>query len=178
MIKFRDAKPADAKEIFRIQADGWNYAYKNILSPKFLAYKTSDESIQEKINKFREVLNNYHEKNNLFLVALEENKIVGYFGGGSIESEQCRADKELHRLYIDTNYIGTGLGKKLIQEFAKRMKLQGAKTFGLMCLSNNKSMGFYKQMGGIVTVEKPTSEKLENTMGSFLEFNIDEVLSK
>jgi len=177
-IKFRDAKTSDAKEIFTIWANGWRYAYKNILSPEFLARVTSDENVQKKISSFKEHFENSTAKGDIFIVATDNDKIIGQVSGGSIQSKECKADSELHGMYIDTNYIGKGVGKILFQEFAKHMKNKGAKTFGLMCFSDNESMKFYKHMGGVVTIERPSSEKFENTMGSFLEFNIDEVLSK
>ncbi len=109
---------------------------------------------------------------------IDNGRVIGYINGGAPESKECRADKELYSLYIDTAYIGRGIGKQLLQTFAGEMQRMGAQTFGLMCFSDNASMGFYKKMGGVVTIERPSSEKFECKLGSFLEFNISEVLQK
>lgn len=178
MIKLRDATIDDAKDIFTIWANGWRYAYKNILSPEFLARATSDEVVNDRIKQFPTRLQISIDKGNVYLVATDDDKVVGFVSGGSIDSKECAADKELHGMYMNPDYIGRGVGKILFQGFARKMKEQGAKTFGLMCFSDNKSMGFYKHMGGVVTIERPSSEKYERTMGSFIEFNIDEVLGK
>lgn len=178
MFKFRNATVDDAKIMTDIWAKGWIYAYKNILSQGMLERKTSDVALQEKSEKFVKKIENAKEDNVLYLVITDDDKVIGFVEGGVIESKECQADKELHTLYINTDYIGRGVGKMLFQEFAKRMKEQGAKTFGLMCFTDNKSMGFYKKMGGRITITRPSSEKWESKLGSFLEFDIDDVLSK
>jgi RimJ/RimL family protein N-acetyltransferase len=178
MITIRNAVVSDAQSIFTIWADGWRYAYKNILSPGFLNKAVSDEVVNDRIKQFPDRLQASIDKGNVYLVATDGDEVIGFVSGGSIDSKECNADKELHGMYINPNYIGHGVGKILFQEFAQKMCEQGAKKFGLMCFSDNKSMGFYKKMGGIVTIERPSSPKFESAMGSFIEFNIDEVLNK
>lgn len=177
-IILRFAQIEDAASIMKIRAEGWKYAYKNILSPEFLAQKTSLSTIQDKIDGFPEHLEKMMKNGDIFIVATDENRVVGFVAGGSIQSVECQADKELHSLYIDVNYIGCGLGKILIQEFAREMQKQGAQSFGLMCFTENPSIGFYKRMDGKITVERQSSPKWESKMGSFLEFYIDEVIAK
>lgn len=176
MIQIRSADLSDAKAIYAIWADGWRYAYKNILSPEALERFVGDSVVKNRIDTFQGHLENEKSKGNVFLVATAEDKVIGFVSGGVPNSKECKSDKELDGMYIDTDYIGKGIGKLLFQSFALEMKKQGAKTFGLMCFSDNESMKFYKKMGGVVTVERQSSEKFENTMGSFLDFNIDEVL--
>ena len=175
-LQIRDATPTDADAIYNIWANGWRYAYQNILSAGFLAQRVSDEVVANKIAKFPERLKQEIAQGNIFKVLTDDNLVIGYINGGVPESPECNADKELYSLYIDTKYIGNGIGKMLLQTFAQEMMSQGAKTFGLMCFSANRSMGFYKKMGGKVTIERPSSEKFERTMGSFLEFDIADVL--
>ena len=175
-LQIRDAIPADANAIYNIWANGWRYAYQNILSADFLAQRVSDEVVANKIAKFPERLKQEIAQGNIFKVLTDDNCIIGYINGGVPESPECNADRELYSLYIDTKYIGNGIGKLLLQTFVQEMLSQGAKTFGLMCFSANHSMGFYKKMGGKVTIERPSSEKFECTMGSFLEFDIADVL--
>ena len=178
MIEIRDAIPTDADAIYNIWANGWRYAYKNILSAEFLANRISDSVVASKIEKFPERLRQEIANGNIFKVMTDNGRVIGYINGGAPESKECRADKELYSLYIDTAYIGRGIGKRLLQTFASEMQRMGAQTFGLMCFSDNASMGFYKKMGGVVTIERPSSEKFECKLGSFLEFNISEVLQK
>lgn len=178
MLKIRPAKIQDAENIVYIWADGWIYAYKNILSKEMLKKKTSADALREKTEKFVNKIQNAEDAGMLYLVITDDDKVIGFVEGGVPESKECNADKELHTLYINTGYIGRGIGKMLVKEFAKKMKEQGAKTFGLMCFTDNKSMGFYKKMGGKITITRPSSEKWESKLGSFLEFNIDEVLEK
>lgn len=173
----RKAEITDAENIYKIWADGWQYAYGKILSPEFLAKRVGDAAVNEKIMKFPEKLRKETDKGNIFLVLIDNDKVIGFVSGGVPNSPECRCDGELDMLYIDTDYIGCGIGKMLFQTFAGEMKKRGLKTFGLMCFSDNKSMGFYKKMGGKVTVERRSGEKFEYTMASFIEFNIDEVLS-
>jgi GNAT superfamily N-acetyltransferase len=178
VFQVRSANAEDAKAIFRIWADGWNYAYKNILSPYLFARRPSDTVVEDKDNRCSDRLAAKTAGGDIYLVATDSDKVVGFVSGGAIHSDECKADTELRRMYVNPDYIGRGVGKLLFQEFAQNMKSQGHKTLGLMCFSDNAGMGFYKKMGGVVTVERPCSEKLECVMDSFIEFNIDDVLSK
>ena len=174
MFVIRNAEINDANTIYYIWADGWRYAYENILSSEFLEKRVGADAVDKKIKKFPEKL----QEEDVFFVVSDDDKVIGFVAGGKPNSPECNADSELDMLYIDTHYIGCGVGKLLFKHFAKEMKKRGKKTFGLMCFSDNKSMGFYKKMGGNVTVERQSGEKFEYTMASFLEFNIDEVLKK
>lgn len=153
-LQIRDATPADANAIYNIWANGWRYAYRNILSPEFLAQRVSDEVVANKIAKFPAHLKQEIAQGNIFKVLTNKDRVIGYINGGIPESPECNADRELYSLYIDTSYIGNGIGKLLLQTFAREMLSRGAKTFSLMCFSANHSMG------------------------SFLEFDITDVLDR
>lgn len=178
MFKIRNAEIADAKAIYNIWSNGWKYAYNMILSQEFLEKRVGSDAVSKKIKNFPEKLEKIREKGDVFLVVLDNDKIIGFVSGGAPNSPECTADCELDMLYIDTNYIGCGVGKFLLQVFAKEMKNRGKKSFGLMCFSDNKSIGFYKKMGGRITIERQSGEKFEYTMASFIEFNIDDILKK
>lgn len=178
MFQIRPAQLSDAGDIYDIWSRGWRYAYGKILSPEFLEKRVGPEAVQEKIQKFPEKMRKEADKGNIFLVLTDDDKVIGFVSGGAPDSPECKCDSELDMLYLDTEYIGCGAGKLLFKTFATEMKKRGLNTFGLMCFSDNKSMGFYKKMGGVVTVERPSSAKFENTMASFIEFNIDEVLER
>jgi len=178
MFKIRNAEIADAKAIYNIWSNGWKYAYNMILSQEFLEKRVGLDAVDKKIEKFPEKLDKEKSKGNIFWVILDNDKIIGFVSGGAPNSPECTADCELDMLYIDTNYIGCGIGKFLLQLFAKEMKNRGKKSFGLMCFSDNKSIGFYKKMGGRITIERQSGEKFEYTMASFIEFNIDDILKK
>jgi hypothetical protein len=65
-----------------------------------------------------------------------------------------------------------------MKEFACLMQAQGAKTFGVGCLTGNKiGMGFYKRMGGKPVIEI-LCERYGNIPETFFEYNISEVLEK
>ena len=177
MFEIRKAEIKDAANIYDIWARGWKYAYGKILSPEFLSKRVGDDVVKEKIEKFPEKLRKETEKGNIFVVLVDNNKVIGFVSGGMPNSPECKCDSELDMLYLDTEYIGCGAGKLLFQTFAREMKAKGFKTFGLMCFSNNESIGFYKKMGGVVTVSRQSGEKFEYTMASFIEFDIDEVLN-
>lgn len=178
MFETRQAELNDVKSIVNIWLQGWLYAYKNILSKEFLEKKTNQEAIDKKTKKFSEAINSCKNSDSIFLVMTDKDKVIGYVEGGIPESKESNEDKELYNLYIDTEYIGKGIGKQLFKAFAEEIKKQGAKTFGLMCFTDNKSMDFYKKMGGKITITRPSSEKWESKLGSFLAFDVDEVLSK
>jgi GNAT superfamily N-acetyltransferase len=148
-VIIRKAKSSDAAEYERIRAAGWEYAYRGIFDDKFLNKKISRFLSLEKILKTSKSLED-HEK--LFLVATLKNRIIGEIGGDSSGDLA---------LYLDPKYIGKGVGKKLFLEWAKHIGKKSDK-FTFVCLTDNKSCGFYEKLGAVKIGEKTYNGKIEN----------------
>lgn len=95
------------------------------------------------------------EGENIF-VALSGDKVVGFVS-------LWMSDNFIHHLYVDSNYHGQGIGKKIL-DFALK---QISRPAGLKCVvKNEKAVGFYQSHGWTIR------ETGDDEMGSyyFLEY--------
>jgi GNAT superfamily N-acetyltransferase len=148
-ITIRKAIPKDAKRWEEIHWAGWNYAYRGIFEDKYLNIK--EVEFLGQIEKTAEFLGN---NIGIKLVAVDgDGSVVGWLNGGKQEHREdiLESEKEfqLAGLYLDPKVIGTGIGKKLLLEFAKWVTDNGGSKFIVGCLDKNKSCGFYRKLGGI-----------------------------
>jgi N-acetylglutamate synthase-like GNAT family acetyltransferase len=68
------------------------------------------------LNNFPE---KYKEPAGTFIIAKENDKIVGCIGMKKLENKIC----EMKRLFVNDNYKGKGIGKKLVEIMIKEAKL-------------------------------------------------------
>lgn len=112
--KIREATPADAAAISRIQYDSWLATYPNEEA------KITQEDVRvylgdpgEKEKKWEKTLNNLKEDEKVY-VALDGEKVIGF----------CRIEKRekenyLNALYIDLAYEGTGMASKFAKQVSE-----------------------------------------------------------
>jgi GNAT superfamily N-acetyltransferase len=161
MFRIRRAKPEDAKAIKEIQARGWKFAYTGILSPELIESKTNPTAIEESAKKWAKTIESPAE-HEIYFVAEEDGRAVGFASGGNPREKDTGFDRELACLYVDppsaqsAGFHKRGIGRELMFEFARTMMEQGAENFGVICLSLNKNgMEFYEHVGGRRLFSKP-----------------------
>tara|TARA_Y100000310_G_C20464024_1_gene706721 strand:+ start:388 stop:801 length:414 start_codon:yes stop_codon:yes gene_type:complete len=82
--------------------------------------------------------------NQIFLVAEEENKILGLILGNKLPPDCVYLDL----IVIHENFRGKGIGKKLLDAFRKELKEKGFDHYFLVSPSFNKdTLNFYKKNG-------------------------------
>jgi GNAT superfamily N-acetyltransferase len=127
-MKIREADKIDAQALteltFRSKAY-WNY------SAEQLAAWTDDLTITSE----------YISKQNVFILT-EDEKIYGYYSWFNMNE----TDVELDNMFIDPICIGKGFGKLLMQDFLKRVKMDGKKKITLYSEPNTE--GFYQSAAG------------------------------
>jgi N-acetylglutamate synthase-like GNAT family acetyltransferase len=74
------------------------------------------QNINDELNNFPE---KYKEPEGAFIIAKENDKIIGCVGIRKIENKIC----EMKRLFVSDNYKGKGIGKKLVEIIIKEAKL-------------------------------------------------------
>ena len=80
----------------------------------------------------------------IFLVATEENKVVGYIMGEKNKYKFIF----INLIAVDKKYRGKGAGKLLLKEFEKNAKKMKFKEIGLLSPKwNKKTLEFYKKAG-------------------------------
>lgn len=117
-IKIRKANSKDAEMLTEL-------SYKTFYDAFYDHPQNAPEDMlayMKKAFSFKTVFAELEEKGSVFLIAEVENKAVGYakIMLGSIEDE-IKAERpiELNRLYAKTDFIGKGIGKKLLDECCK-----------------------------------------------------------
>ncbi|MCL2737240.1 MAG: GNAT family N-acetyltransferase [Alphaproteobacteria bacterium] len=174
-IIIRDAVPEDAPDIARIHADGWEYAYRGIFGDAFL-----DAKIEEKRNAVekRRAIISEGTTDSIHIVATDaDGKVVGYVLGGKMSFSEMPEIGKVWRpgaIYLDPAYIGRGVGRTLMREFARRVADAGGTRFMAACTTTNKAYGFYKKLGGRVIKEIDAVKILDNTPMTIFEFDVND----
>ncbi len=171
-FKIRNAKPEDASEIAKVIQSASNIVYRGVMSDELLNQMATPEYLEVSTEKFK---NRIEDQNNVSLVAVDSSgRILGFVYGGK-SNEQLKTDCELHALYVRPSAQSSGIGRELMMQFAKQMKIRGAKTFGLGCLTANKSYKFYERMGGKPILETISSR--ENLPETYFEYSIEKLIN-
>ncbi len=108
MIEIRKATKKDVNEICKINDELADYHTRidSYYSPAKNVRKSFKDKLVKRINK----------KDFLILVAVDKNKIVGYFVSEIIESKEYKVEKKIgyiHTAYITENYRRMGLGNEM-----------------------------------------------------------------
>lgn len=142
LIRQRTRK--DCKAIAHIVTVSWNETYKGIVPDWFL--KELKDNEEKRAQKAHEEFN---ENNNNQLVLEVNNEVIGFVNFGRAQDEEYKDCGEIIALYIIGKYKGKGLGRKLVEETMKKLKLLGFNKMIIACLKGNPSNEFYKHIGGI-----------------------------
>ncbi|MEP7106685.1 MAG: GNAT family N-acetyltransferase [Ferruginibacter sp.] len=118
----------------------WEVVYKEILSEAQLIYMLeliySSDSLQHQIE----------ELGHQFILVTVEEKEAG-FASYSRKNENACTIYILHKIYIDPNHHGKGIGKILLNYIVDDIIPAGAKSLELNVNRHNKALGFYKKSG-------------------------------
>ena len=143
MINNNILKPEvkDSLEIASLIKDGWNSAYKGIIS---------DEDLKNiNVEKMSERWANIIEKEENIYIYKEENKVLGVIRFGKCEEINYQNIGEIFCLYVRPEEKRKGIGSKLF-EFAKNKLIEdGYEKMLIWCLKGNmQGANFYKKNGG------------------------------
>ena len=114
MVEIRLATISDTKDILKI--------YEHYVLNTAISFEYSVPTVVEFKNRIENTLKKYP-----YLVALIDNKIVGYaYAGSFVGREAYRFSAEL-TVYVDKDYQKIGIGKLLYKELEIRLKDMGIK---------------------------------------------------
>ena len=126
------AELSDSTEIAQLIKDGWNAAYKGIISDEFL--KNMD--IQELSENWK-------------------NKILGVIIFGESKDYITKDIGEVFVLYVKVEEKRKGIGTQLMNFAKNKLIEEGYTKMIIWCLIGNKEgANFYKKCGGIKTKER------------------------
>jgi ribosomal protein S18 acetylase RimI-like enzyme len=137
MVTLTKAQPNDVLEIKKLLKETWTKTYSDIYSAEAIEMVTSEWHSPQLLKKQIE------NKESAFLVAKEENKIVGMCNAALTHEGTVI---NIQRLHVSPQYQGQGIGsilvKAVIKEFpnANKVDLEVEK-------QNFKAQAFYKKLG-------------------------------
>lgn len=165
-MEIKIAEANDARKIAEINVATWKVAYKNLLPETCLAKRIVDDKRVESIRTSIE------SGTNIWLKAIDENKIIGFLNGGQAREQNTGFEYEVYAVYVLHQYWGNGAGRALFDAFQRKI---GYKGFYLYALRGNKqALHFYNKLGGIEN--SVFDKKITNKDGVlfdevFIEFN-------
>ncbi len=97
------------------------------------------------LDDLRDIQKNYFENGGIFLVMLDDEKIICTGAVRRLEDETC----ELKRLWLLTEYHGQGLGYRMLQELLSFSREKGYKRIRLEtdAVAQSRAVEFYKRIG-------------------------------
>lgn len=154
-------KPMQTEEEIKGKAyvhwKAWQEAYTDLLPQDFLQKTYTLERCQDLAFRYPQNI----------LVALVDERVVGFTCYGSSSQEDLQEAGELYALYVLADYYGQGIGYQLIQAALEQM--QSYKTIFLWVLEGNeRAISFYEQVGfrfdGVTKTVKLGADRIEHRM--------------
>jgi len=147
MIVIKKAGPENIYGIQSLAEITWPVAYGNILPQQQLRYML--DLFYSKAALEEQMLQKGHQ----FIIAFDNDEPAG-FAAYSPKSIADNNTWRLHKLYIDPNQQGKGVGKILLDHILSAIKPQGATALELNVNRHNKALGFYQKTGFVITGEE------------------------
>lgn len=144
MIEIRKAIPEDALGVAIVNVYTWKTAYSGLIP---------DEIIDSRIDRVIEIANRNRidiEAGNNFIVAKEDNTVIGFAWYGKSRNEEFVDTGEIYALYVLSGFQGKGIGRDIFTLCIEELKKLGCNSVIINCLEGNNSIEFYKHMGGKV----------------------------
>ena len=147
-IIIRRAETHDAEGIARVCAAGWRDTYRGLKEPERIEAVIAEYYTPERIRgeiALREGWDGW-------IVAVEEDTVIGAGGGGMIEP----GVGEIFVLYLDPNRRGEGTGTLLLDAITDQQQAHGAREQWVsMEPENTKGLPFYYARGFQVRGKRP-----------------------
>jgi ribosomal protein S18 acetylase RimI-like enzyme len=145
MVSIQKVDTAAISVIKELAYKIWPTAYKDILSAEQMKYMLdlfySESSLQKQMQEAHQ-----------FILAQDENNAVGFASYSSKNNNGTIY--RLHKIYIDPNQQGKGIGKILIDYICNDIKPKGATNIELNVNRYNKAIQFYQKIGFTITKEE------------------------
>lgn len=134
-IVFRDAVAADIPALAELHVTLWNATYRTSRGP----------SVATRTGQWNRVFAEANRRD--FLLVLEDRtgRLIGFAWGTPDEGQ---FEGQLSKIYLRWEYHGLGLGRRMMEETARRFLERGIGSFVLFAERSNPSVGFYDRMGG------------------------------
>jgi ribosomal protein S18 acetylase RimI-like enzyme len=134
-IVCRDAVPDDIPALSELHVETWNATYRTSRGPTIATRSAQWQQVFSRANPQE------------FVVVLEDRsrRLIGFSFGTSSFGE---FEGVISKIYLRWEYHGLGLGRRLMQETARRFLERGIESCVLFAERSNPTIGFYDRMGG------------------------------
>lgn len=154
MVRYRAATSGDFKRIKSIALEGWLFSYSYLPSKKLVELVGeyySESSLKSSLEKIS-------IGTDFFIVAESGKKVIAFC---HVATENKKG--ELLKLYVDKDYIGKGIGRKLLSKGEEFMKSKGLKKcFTFVNMHNKIGLDFYVKNGFVHMQEKDKEDEFRN----------------
>ena len=145
-IVFRDAVAADIPALAELHVTTWNATYNTTRGP----------TIEIRTWQWNKVFANENRRDFVLVLEDRNGRLIGFTWGKP--SDGGEFEGTLSKIYLRWEYHGLGLGRRMMEETARRFLARGIHSFNLFAELSNSTLGFYDRMGG---------ERLLNDKGQF-----------
>lgn len=134
-IVFRDAVAADIPALAELHVTTWNATYNTTRGPSVATRTWQWQQVFAKEDRLD------------FVLVLEDRtgRLIGFCWGKPYEGE---FEGQLSKIYLRWEYHGLGLGRRMMEETARRFLDRGIRSFVLFAERSNPTIGFYDRLGG------------------------------
>lgn len=141
-MEYRKSYPTDARFLVQLRNEVWKNTYYDVLPNGILQYMK--ENMEEMVNHLRDQI----MENNRIIVALEENKIIGYIFYAKSQIDSYDNAAEIREIIVLPQYQGKGIGKALYQLAKNELMKLGYHNLVISYPSIGKNKGFFQKLGG------------------------------
>jgi GNAT superfamily N-acetyltransferase len=149
-IIIRESTLSDANEVAAIHVKSWQQSYRSIIDEHYL----ENISFSDRLELRNKILQS-NDPNQIHLVAVYEETIIGFCDAGSAFESAANYRGEIYAIYLLEEFKKLGVGQRLLQaahEFLAQKKLLPYVAWVLK--ANHSACAFYQKNGGIVSGEK------------------------
>ena len=143
MIEIRKAYPIDAYTLINIKDNVWKNEFYDILPNGII--NDMNKNVEKRIEHLIDQIN----ENNRVLVALVDDKIVGYVFYAKALNEDLDLAAEIRELYILPDYQRKNIGTSLFESVVDELKKLGYNSIVLNLPINSRSVLFFLKLGFI-----------------------------
>jgi ribosomal protein S18 acetylase RimI-like enzyme len=134
-ITFRDASAADIPALAELHVTTWNATYNTTRGP----------TIATRTQQWQQVFAQPDRRDFVLVLEDRNQRLIGFTSGKPHDGEFAG---QLSKIYLRWEYHGLGLGRRMMEETARRFLERGIHSFILFAELSNPTLGFYDRMGG------------------------------
>lgn len=149
MVRIRPARAGDAQAVARIYVEGWQNAYPALLPEEFLLGMRAGE--RRSLSWARTIGRPGSTEHVLVAEATDGDnagRVIGFASGGSARYGGLSHDSEVYTLYVEGDFHGQGIGRRLFATLAVALAGRGGPSVIVWVLDGNPARYFYEALDG------------------------------